>query len=108
MDPVPGIPNSEIFIGGGEEHVGGNPCEDRMYRPAIVLTGYLPGVYTNTMLPMLTHQVKLYHQHSVYQVCYQLISFTNSPFPLYKSTNFSGQNLYFTIFSNCLLFATYI
>ena len=44
MNPVPGIPNSLIFIGGGEEIVA-NPCEDRMYRPAIVLRGYLPGVY---------------------------------------------------------------
>ena len=45
MNPVSGVPNSQIFIGGGEERVGGNPCEDRMYRPAILLRGYLPGVY---------------------------------------------------------------
>ena len=37
--------NSQFFIGGGEERVGGNPCTNRMYRPAIVLTGDLPGVY---------------------------------------------------------------
>ena len=45
MDPVPGIPNSEIFIGGGEELQGGEPCSARMYRPALFLMGYLPGVY---------------------------------------------------------------
>ena len=49
LDPVPGVPNSEIFIGGGEELVGGNPCEDRMYRPALLLRGYLPGVYRYTV-----------------------------------------------------------
>ena len=49
MNPVPGIPNSRIYIGGGQEHVGGDPCEYRMYRPAIALTGYLPGVYQYTV-----------------------------------------------------------
>ena len=43
--PVPGVPNSEIFIGGGDELQGGSPCSARMYRPAIVLIGSLPGVY---------------------------------------------------------------
>ena len=37
--------NSQTFIGGGDVLQGGNPCEDRMYRPAILLTGYQPGVY---------------------------------------------------------------
>ena len=49
MNPVPGIPDSEIFIGGGEERVGGSPCSARMYRPAILLRGYLPGVYQYTV-----------------------------------------------------------
>ena len=49
MDPVPGVPNSEIFIGGGEQLQGGNPCSARMYRPAILLAGYLPGVYQYTV-----------------------------------------------------------
>ena len=49
MNPVPGIPSSQIFIGGGEEHMGGNPCSARMYRPAILLQGYLPGVYQYTV-----------------------------------------------------------
>ena len=45
MEPVPGVPNSEIFIGGGEEIQGGSPCSARMYRPALLVRGYLPGVY---------------------------------------------------------------
>ena len=49
MIPVPGIPNSQIYIGGGQEHVGGSPCSARMYRPAILLRGYLPGVYQYTV-----------------------------------------------------------
>ena len=49
MNPVPGVPNSEIFIGGGEERVGGDPCSARMYRPALVIRGYLPGVYQYTV-----------------------------------------------------------
>ena len=49
MKPVPGIPNSEIFIGGGEEIVGGNPCSARMYRAAILIRGYLPGHYRYTV-----------------------------------------------------------
>ena len=49
MSSVPGIPNSQIFIGGGDELQGGSPCSARMYRPAIALTGYLPGVYQYTV-----------------------------------------------------------
>ena len=45
MNPVPGVPNSQIFIGGGDERAAGPPCSARMYRPALVLRGYLPGVY---------------------------------------------------------------
>ena len=49
MSPVPGIPGSAIFIGGGDELQGGNPCSARMYRPAIALRGSLPGVYQYTV-----------------------------------------------------------
>ena len=49
MNPVPGVPNSEIFIAGGDELQGGSPCSARMYRPAILLRGYLPGVYQYTV-----------------------------------------------------------
>ena len=45
MNPVPGVPNSAIFIGGGGELQGGSPCSARMYRPALLLRGSLPGVY---------------------------------------------------------------
>ena len=49
MNPVPGVPNSAIFIGGANELRGGNPCSERMYRPAIQLNGYLPGAYQYTV-----------------------------------------------------------
>ena len=45
MNPVPGVPNSQIFIGGGSELQGGDPCSARMYSPAVLIRGYLPGVY---------------------------------------------------------------
>ncbi len=38
-----------FFIGGGEtRHTGNPPCESRMYRVAIAISGYLPGSYTYT------------------------------------------------------------
>ena len=46
---VPGVPYSEIFIGGNGTLHGGSPCSDRRYRPAILLGGYLPGVYQYTV-----------------------------------------------------------
>ena len=94
LRPVPGVPNSEIFIGGGDELQGGNPCSARMYRPAIVLIGYLPGVYqyrvTNTdtigdfLSPTLTISGMFFNNICTHQ-------FTISHFPIYNSTNFVGQ-----------------
>ena len=95
VKPVPGVPNSEIFIGGGSVLQGGDPCSARMYRTAILLRGYLPGVYQYTVdnaqtsgvvtSPTLTIAGMFFNNISA------LISFTISHFPLYNSTNFVGQ-----------------
>ena len=89
--PVPGVPNSEIFIGGGDELQGGSPCSARMYRPAIALTGYLPGVYQYSVTNADTTGVVSSPTLNISGMFFNNISFTISHFPLYKSTNFVGQ-----------------
>ncbi len=38
-----------FYDGGGETIVGTGPCESRMYRVALLVTGRLPGTYTYTV-----------------------------------------------------------
>ncbi len=38
-----------LYDGGGETIVGTGPCESRMYRVALLVTGRLPGTYTYTV-----------------------------------------------------------
>ena len=40
------VTGGSFYDGGGEAIVGTGPCEDRMYRVALIVTGYLPGNYT--------------------------------------------------------------
>ncbi len=42
------VANGSFSVGGGDTIVSGNPCERRMYRVALLVTGYLPGTYTYT------------------------------------------------------------
>ena len=91
VNPVPGIPNSQIFIGGGEELQGGSPCSARMYRPAIALTGYLPGVYQYSVTNGATTGVVSSPSLTISGMFFNIICFTSSYFPLYKSTNFVEQ-----------------
>ena len=91
MNPVPGIPNSQIFIGGGDEIEGGEPCSGRMYRPALLLLGYLPGAYQYSVTNAdttgdVTSETLTISGMFINNICI-LISFTISHFPLYKSTN---------------------
>ena len=89
--PVPGVPNSEIFIGGGDELQGGSPCSARMYRPALLLRGYLPGVYQYTVTNADTPGGVSSPSFTISGMFINNISFTISHFPLYNSTNFVGK-----------------
>ncbi len=66
---------SSFFDGGGEvRHQGSPPCESRMYRVALQMVGYLPGIYSYTvsndntvapvMSPVFEVQGKINHSKS--------------------------------------------
>ncbi len=52
-----------FYDGGGQAVVSTGPCVSRMYRVALLVTGYLPGTYTYTVsnadTPTLTSQLFL-------------------------------------------------
>ena len=47
---VHGVNIGSFFIGELEELKGGDPCETRMYRVSLTISGRLPGVYQYTVI----------------------------------------------------------
>jgi len=45
-----------VFNGGGETIVGNGSCERQMYRVALLVNGYLPGVYSYEVISNIPSQ----------------------------------------------------